>query len=97
MEDIVRSMFFSKPKVYKSDGESAAISLASKYSPQELLLNAEVYVERELANFGIFKSSNSQKKQICQLAIRFHEHKISYSNNKDMIPSLRDQILTDLL
>jgi len=97
MEDIVRSMFFSKPKVYKSDGESAAISLASKYSPQELLLNAEVYAERELANFGIFKSSSIQKKQICQLAIRFHEHKISYSNNKDMIPGLRDQILKDLL
>ncbi len=65
---------------------------------QEFLANAEAYVEESLQNHGIVvKSSSSQKKQICQLAIRFHQHDISHSNNTKMIPELRDQILTDLL
>ena len=92
-------MFF-KPKVYKSDGETVALLLKAKIKSvglQGFLANAEVYVEDGLQSVGIFKSSSSQKKQICQLAVRFHEHDISYSNNKEMIPQLRDQILTDLL
>ncbi len=89
-------MFF-KPKIDKYAGEAAALSLASKYTPQELLINAEAHAEQELQSFGVFKSSSKQKKQICQLAVRFHQHQISYSNNKDMIPNLRDKILTDFL
>ena len=92
-------MFF-KPKVYKADGETVALLLKAKIKSvglQGFLANAEVYVEDGLQSVGIFKSSSSQKKQICQLAVRFHEHDISYSNNKEMIPQLRDQILTDLL
>ena len=92
-------MFF-KPKVYKSDEETVALLLKAKIKSvglQGFLANAEVYVEDGLQSVGIFKSSSSQKKQICQLAVRFHEHDISYSNNKEMIPQLRDQILTDLL
>lgn len=92
-------MFF-KPKVYKHEGETVALMLSSKISSlgvQSFLANAESYVEEGLQRIGTFKSTSSQKKQICQLAIRFHEHDISYSNNKEMIPNLRDQILTDLL
>ena len=92
-------MFF-KPKVYKHEGETVALMLSSKISSlgvQSFLANAESYVEEGLQSIGTFKSTSSQKKQICQLAIRFHEHDISYSNNKEMIPNLRDQILTDLL
>tara|TARA_B100001093_G_scaffold158275_1_gene150791 strand:+ start:275 stop:553 length:279 start_codon:yes stop_codon:yes gene_type:complete len=92
-------MFF-KPKVYKHEGETVALKLSSKISSlgvQSFLANAESYVEEGLQSIGTFKSTSSQKKQICQLAIRFHEHDISYSNNKEMIPNLRDQILTDLL
>ena len=92
-------MFF-KPKVYKDEGEQAALILKEKIEsvgPQEFLANAEVYVEEGLQQIGIFKSSSSQKRQIGQLAIRFHQLEISYSNNKEMIPQLRDQILTDLL
>ena len=92
-------MFF-KPKVYKHDGEAVALLLKEKIKSvgyQGFLANAEVYVEEGLERIGIFKSTSSQKKQICQLAIRFHEHDISYSNNKEMIPKLRDKILTDLL
>lgn len=92
-------MFF-KPKVYKHEGETVALMLSSKISSlgvQSFLANAESYVEEGLQSIGTYKSTSSQKKQICQLAIRFHEHDISYSNNKEMIPNLRDQILTDLL
>ena len=92
-------MFF-KPKVYKYEGETVALILKEKIESvglQEFMANAEVYVEEGLQSIGTFKSSSSQKKQICQLAIRFHQHDISYSNNKEMIPQLRDQILTDLL
>jgi len=92
-------MFF-KPKVYKHEGETVALILTAKIKSvglQGFLANAESYVEEGLQSMGTFKSSSSQKKQICQLAIKFHEHDISYSNNKEMIPQLRDQILTDLL
>ena len=92
-------MFF-KPKVYKYEGETVALMLSSKISSlgvQNFLANAESYVEERLQSMGTFKSTSRQKKQICQLAIKFHEHDISYSNNKEMIPNLRDQILTDLL
>ena len=92
-------MFF-KPKVYKHEGESVALLLQTKIKSiglQGFVANADTYVEDGLQSVGIFKSSNTQKKQICQLAVRFHEHDISYSNNKEMIPQLRDQILTDLL
>ena len=76
-------MFF-KPKVYKHDGETVALLLKEKIEsvgPQGFLANAEKYVEEGLQRIGIFKSSSNQKKQICQLAIRFHQHDISYSNN----------------
>tara|TARA_Y100000994_G_scaffold131754_1_gene107972 strand:+ start:641 stop:919 length:279 start_codon:yes stop_codon:yes gene_type:complete len=92
-------MFF-KPKVYKFEGETVALVLKAKIKSvglREFVANADAYVEEELKNMGRFKSSSSQKKQICQLAIRFHQHDISYSNNSEMIPQLRDQILTDLL
>ena len=92
-------MFF-KPKVYKYEGETVALYLVAKIKSvglQGFLANAEVYVEDELSSIGTFKSSSSQKKQICQLAVRFHEHDVLDSNNKHMIPQLRDQILTDFL
>ena len=93
-------MFFSKPKVYKYEGEAAALILVDKIKSEGLqifLANAEVYVEDALQRHGIYKSSSSQKKQICQLAVRFNEQEITRSDNTDKIPSLRDQILTDLL
>ena len=92
-------MFF-KPKVYKYEGETVALSLKAKIKSiglQEFIANADTYIEEELRSIGTFKSTSSQKKQICQLAIKFYEHDISYSNNREMIPQLRDQILTDLL
>lgn len=92
-------MFF-KSKVYKHEGETVALLLQTKIKSiglQEFVANADTYVAEGLQRIGILKSSSSQKKQICQLAIRFHEHDISNSNNREMIPQLRDQILTDLL
>tara|TARA_B100000780_G_scaffold263700_1_gene217783 strand:- start:528 stop:809 length:282 start_codon:yes stop_codon:yes gene_type:complete len=93
-------MFFSKPKIYKGEGEAAALILVDKIKSegiQNFLGNAEHYVEDALQRHGIFKSSTNQRKQICQLAIKFNEYQITRSENTEKIPSLREQILIDLL
>ena len=90
-------MFFT-PKIYKHEGEIVATQIVEKIEIlglQGFLTNAETIVEEALQSFGILKSSSKQKRQICQLAVRLHEHSISYSKNSDMIPQYRDQILKD--
>ena len=90
-------MFFT-PKIYKFEGEIVALQIVEKIKTlgyQGFLANAETIVGEGLQSFGISKSSSKQKKQICQLAVRFHEHGISRSDNSHMVPQLRDQILKD--
>ncbi|MDC0073097.1 hypothetical protein OAK06_07970 [Gammaproteobacteria bacterium] len=92
-------MFF-KPKLYKSEGETAAIILAGEIKNLAVLPfleSAEAYTKDALSSCGVLKASNSQYKQIAQLAVKFHELDVSYSNNKEKIPGLRDQILIDFL
>ena len=94
-------MFFNKPKIYKSDGEMAAININAMRKEKGIdtvsfLNQAEYLVVDTLQRMGIFeKLSNNQYKQICQLSIRFFEGNIDYDNNRERISVLRDEILKD--
>ena len=92
-------MFFSKPKIYKFEGQAVAYLCASKIKEiglETFITNAEFYVKDSFQRHGIYKFSNKQGKQLAQLAIRYHEKGITRKTPiEGQVAFLRDSILKD--